>query len=79
MLQPKDKDKQLILHGFLIGAELVEDSTATPEAVEAKLLDSLAYLEGVGKTDCEHLGVIDTVEVDAEGNPIEKELNATDS
>jgi len=62
MLQ-RGKDSPLIMHGFLIGVQLVDD-VITPEEVARKLADSLSWVEGIGEVDVESLGKIDVVNED---------------
>lgn len=53
-----DRDTHLTSHGFLIGVEVAGDVSI--DHIRGKLADALAWVEGVGKVEVEHLGAIDT-------------------
>lgn len=55
MLQGNNhKALRLATHGFLIGVE-VEEGTSIDHLM-SRLIDSLAFIEGVGRVEAEHLG-----------------------
>lgn len=41
-------------HGFLVGVEL--EGTVSIDHVMNRLVDSLAFIEGVGRVEAEHIG-----------------------
>lgn len=55
----KGQGKNMLTHGFLLAVEVDVDANVDISVVRAKLIDSLAWMEGVGNVDIESLGTID--------------------
>lgn len=61
MLQRKtNKEPVTSVYGYLVSVE-IEDGVTSPEAVTAKLADSVTWVEGVGDVTVDLLGRIDVV------------------
>lgn len=45
------------VHGFLVGVEL--EPTVSIEHVMNRMVDSLSFIEGVGRVEAEHIGEMD--------------------
>jgi len=50
------------LFGFLVGVEIEEGGSTTPEQVTMRLADGLSWMEGIGKVEVENLGKIEVVD-----------------
>lgn len=59
MLQRKGKPVTLTTYGFLVGVEIEDGGSASPEQVALRIADSLTYIEDVGHVDVESLGKVD--------------------
>lgn len=55
-----DRDSRITTHGFLIAVEIADDVSLT--YVTEKLADATSWIEGVGKSEVDHLGPIEVIE-----------------
>ena len=57
MLRRETDKGDLITRGFLVAVEC--ETGVSSKALEQKLADGIWHMEGVGKVDVEHMGLID--------------------
>lgn len=55
----KQENGSTTIQGFLVGVEVEDTSTVTPQQIAERIADSLTFMEGVGRVDVEKLGRIE--------------------
>jgi hypothetical protein len=66
MLRRESQKGDVVIHGFLLGVEVEENGPTSPEQIAARLADSLAFMEGIGKVDVEVLGKVELYDAEAD-------------